>query len=361
MGPINPERIATSARNILSAVEIKFNRLMGRELIPVYRDLLYIETSSVCNLKCRFCAYVKKQSPKVSMKDAFFKDCITQAIDMGYRRFELTPCTGDIFMDHHIFNKLDFLESNPDVTSYQFFTNFTIPKPKDIERLVRLQKLSHLTISIYGHDLASFIAITESTDKMYERLIANLQVLFGLLKQTKFTLSFGFRTTNRAPRSATSDLMRVLKRFEQAGIPVRSTRLYNNWGGYITQADVKDLGIDIRGAEDMYKGGACVHLFTTVQVMATGIVNGCACRDVDTTLRIGDLNEAPLREILSSRNSSYMGLIEEQQRGEFRPICQSCDYYKSIYHMRSTYRKERVELQSLAEFKKRLDGTPASL
>jgi hypothetical protein len=90
-------------------------------------------------------------------------------------------------------------------------------------------------------------------------------------------------------------------------------------------------------------------------------VNGCACRDVDTTLRIGDLNEAPLREILSSRNASYMGLIEEQQRGEFRPICQSCDYYKSIYHMRSTYRKERVELQSLAEFKKRLDGTPASV
>src|SRR5712692_863015 len=181
MGPINPERIATSARNILSAVEIKFNRLMGRELIPVYRDLLYIETSSVCNLKCRFCAYVKKQSPKVSMKDAFFKDCITQAIDMGYRRFELTPCTGDIFMDHHIFNKLDFLESNPDVTSYQFFTNFTIPKPRDIERLARLQKLSQLTISIYGHDLPSFIAITGQTGRPHLRAHSTCRFLLAML------------------------------------------------------------------------------------------------------------------------------------------------------------------------------------
>ncbi len=353
---MNPERLATSARNILSAVEIKFNRLMGRQLIPVHRDLLYIETSSVCNLKCRFCAYVKKQSPKVSMKDAFFKDCITQAVDMGYRRFELTPCTGDIFMDHHIFNKLEFLETNPNVTAYQFFTNFTIPKPRDIERLARLQKLSQLTISIYGHDLPSFIAITGSTDKMYERLICNLQVLFGLLKQTKFALAFGFRSTNRAWRSATSDLMRLLKRFEGAGIAIHSTRLYNNWGGYVTQADVEGLGIDIRGADDIYKSGACVHLFTTVQVMAAGIVNGCACRDVDTTLRIGDLNETPLRQILSSRNSSYMSLIEEQERGEFRPICQSCDYYKSIYHMRSTYRKDRAQLQSVEEFKTRLDG-----
>jgi sulfatase maturation enzyme AslB (radical SAM superfamily) len=353
---MNPERLATSARNILSAVEIKFNRLMGRQLIPVHRDLLYIETSSVCNLKCRFCAYVKKQSPRVSMKDAFFKDCVTQAVDMGYRRFELTPCTGDIFMDHHIFNKLEFLEANPDATAYQFFTNFTIPKPRDIERLARLQKLSQLAISIYGHDLPSFIAITESTEKMYERLITNLQVLFGLLKQTKFTLAFCFRSTNRASRSATSELMRLLKRFERAGIAIHSTRLYNNWGGYISQADVEGLGIDIRGADDIYKSGACVHLFTTVQVMATGIVNGCACRDVDTTLRIGDLNETPLRQILSSRNASYMSLIEEQERGEFRPICRSCDYYKSIYHMRSTYRKDRVQLQSVEEFKTRLDG-----
>ncbi len=90
--------------------------------------------------------------------------------------------------------------------------------------------------------------------------------------------------------------------------------------------------------------------------MATGIVNGCACRDVDATLRIGDLNQTPLRQILSSRNSSYMSLIEEQERGEFRPICQRCDYYKSIYHMRSTYRKDRVQLQSVEEFKTRLDS-----
>jgi hypothetical protein len=292
------------------------------------------------------------------MKDAFFEDCIAQAVEMGYRHFELTPCTGDIFMDHHIFNKLEFLENHPEVTAYQFFTNFTVPKPANIERLARLQKLSHLTVSIYGHDLASFIAITESTEKMYRRLLSNLEILFRQLNRTKFTLAFGLRATNpRAP----SDLMRLLKRFERAGIPVRSSRLYNNWGGYVTQADVKDLGIEIKGAESVYKSGACVHLFTTVQVMANGIVNGCACRDVDTTLRIGDLNETPLREILSSRNESYMRLIAEQQRGEFRPICRSCDYYKSIYHVRSTYRKEGVKLQSIEEFKKRLDNGRADL
>jgi radical SAM protein with 4Fe4S-binding SPASM domain len=97
-----------------------------------------------------------------------------------------------------------------------------------------------------------------------------------------------------------------------------------------------------------------VRLFTTVQIMATGIVNGCSCRDVDATLRLGDLNETPLRELISSRNPRYMDLIDQQQNGQFQPICRSCDMYASIYHKSSGYRKNNVELETLAEFKKRI-------
>ena len=38
--------------------------------------------------------------------------------------------------------------------------------------------------------------------------------------------------------------------------------------------------------------------------MATGIVNGCAWWDVDATLRIEDLHETPLAEILSIENDA---------------------------------------------------------
>jgi hypothetical protein len=49
-----------------------------------------------------------------------------------------------------------------------------------------------------------------------------------------------------------------------------------------------------------------------------------------------------------------MALIEEQQQGNFRPVCQSCDMYASIYHKSSAYRKEGVDLETLAQFKTRL-------
>ncbi len=117
---------------------------------------------------------------------------------------------------------------------------------------------------------------------------------------------------------------------------------------------MQGLAIDVTGAEATYKSGACTHLFTTYQIMATGVVNGCACRDVDATLRIGDMNEQPLHEILSPANPAYMQLIAEQQRGEFRQVCKSCDYYKRVYHMRSIHRKKGFAFQSIDDFNCRL-------
>ncbi len=222
---MNPFVFAKTAKNALSMLEINFNRLIGRELVPLNTDVLNIETSSLCNLECRFCAYIKKQSSKVSMKDAFFEDCIVQAVGMGFRRFELTPCTGDVFMDRHIFNKFDYLEHRPEVEAYHFFTNFTIPKPAALERLIRLDKLKNVTISIYGHDLDSFVAITQSTEKVYARLLANLQFLYDRLDRVKFNLDIGIRTTRDAPRRPVSALMQLLEKFKQRGIKARRTHV----------------------------------------------------------------------------------------------------------------------------------------
>ncbi len=348
---MNPFVVAKSTKNVFSRLEINFNRLAGRELVPLQTKILNIETSSLCNLECVFCAYSKKSSPKVSMKDEFFKSCIQQALAMGYTQFELTPMTGDIFMDRHIFNKLIFLEDHPIVESYHFFTNFTLPDEHDVRRLAGLKKLKNMTISIYGHDLASFISITRSNEKVYERLRRNLESLLELMTQKKFHLDIVIRTTRDAPRQPTSNVMNLLDRFREHGVNTRSSNVYNNWGGYITQSDVKGLAIDVTGTKATYKRGACSLLFTDYQVMATGVVNGCAARDADASLKIGDLNEMPLNRILSPDNPAYLRLIEEQQRGEFRSVCKSCDYYKSIYHVRKRQRQEGTKFQTIEAFK----------
>jgi MoaA/NifB/PqqE/SkfB family radical SAM enzyme len=347
--------IAGYLRNLVIRAEIGVNRALGRQFIERDRPMFHIETSSACNLKCRFCAYTKKSSPTVSMPYERFVDVATQALELGYRRFELTPCTGDVFMDKTVWQKLEFLEHHPLVESYEFFTNFTIPKPEAVERLAKLKKLRHLTVSVYGHDLESFLKISGGTPNLYKRLVANLETLVDVVKRGSFELAIGLRSSRSRPRGTPSELLDLVERFRAMGVEIwDAPGVYNNWGGYISQRDVEGLDMYINSTETTFKYGACEKLFNSVQVTATGIVNACACRDVDATLRIGDIRTTPIADIVSPENPEYMRIIEEQQRGEFRPICRSCDFYKSIYHHRSHYRREGIATITLEEFKKQI-------
>lgn len=338
-------------KNVAVRAEIAVNRLLGREFIPVDLGAFNVETTSACNLKCRFCAYEKKQTAKVSMSNDTFADVVAQAIGLGFHRFHLTPCTGDVFMDRHVFEKFAFLDAHPEVAGYHFFTNLTIPTHDQLMRLMSLGKLERIVISVYGHDEASFVAITKSTPRIYRRLLANLETVLEHLDRWPFRLSIGHRSTFGAPAADSSELMAILGRFGKAGVAVNASHgVYNNWGGYITQEDVAGLDMYVTPADSTVKSGACVKLFDSVQVMATGVVNACACRDVDATLAIGDVGARPLAEIISARNAQYRKIIDEQQAGKFRPVCASCDFYRSIYHQPKSYRRGNVPTQTLDEF-----------
>ena len=352
--------IEKKLKNIAVRAEIAVNRALGREFIPADLGPFNIETTGACNLKCRFCAYEKKGSPKVSMADDVFAGVVEQALDMGFDRFHLTPCTGDVFMDRHFFQKLQYLDAHPRVREYNFFTNLTIPTRDQLLRLLGLKKFDRLTISVYGHDEASFVAITKSSAKIYRRLLANLEALLQHLDRWPSRVSIGHRSSFEAVANDASDLMRLLHRFRQAGIPVHASHgVYNNWGGYITQEDVAGLDMRITPADDTVKAGPCVKLFDSVQVMATGVVNACACRDVDATLAIGDIASKPLAEIINAKNARYREIIDEQQAGKFRPVCASCDFYRSVYHQPSSYRRKKVATQTVEEYMRMTEGRGA--
>jgi sulfatase maturation enzyme AslB (radical SAM superfamily) len=347
-------------KHLLVRAETFVNRRRGREFIPATTETFCIETSGACNFNCRFCAYDKKQEPRVSMRHDLFVSCVEQALALGYREFHLTPCTGDVFMDKHVFDKFEFLDRHEGVRAYHFFTNLAVLNEEQVARLVALKKLSRITISIYGHDEASFVALTQMPAKIHHRLLADLRALLALRERWPFVVTIGFRSTFDVPATASSELMQILAEFKAAGVGIHSSHgIYNNWGGYISQEDVAGLNLRILSGEDVAKTGPCVKLFDSMQVTATGIVNGCSCRDVDATLRIGDLEQTPLREIISRNNAEYMRIIEEQQAGQFRPVCRSCDYYRSVYHQPSNFRREGIPTQTMAAFLDRAKGDQA--
>jgi hypothetical protein len=351
-------RLQRTLRYVRDFVVLNRNYYRGREFIPDSFHSLAIQTSGICNLRCRFCAYAKKRSPRVCMPNDFFVECVEQALALGVWRFQLTPPTGEVFMDRGFHEKLDYLERHPKVRCFGFFTNFTIPSREQIERLTRLSKLETLTVSVYGHDPESFKTITRAGETVYRRLIANLQTLLELQETSRCGISIGVRTYGSRRGRAAAELAGILEGFRAAGVPVRFSRRYSNWGGHVADSDVEGMDLEIIPPNTAYKKGACSVLFSGIVVTPTGLVNACICRDADATLSIGDLRETPLREILSPRNDAYMDLIREQQRGHFRTICRNCDLYRSIYRKRSCSGRDGRPPLSLDQFLEKLAGKP---
>ena len=153
--------------------------ILKKQFIPDILNNINIETSSRCNLGCKFCAYPKRNldaHPHQIMSNELFEKIIKNVKKMGYKNIGLTPATGDIFMDKKIFDKFSLIEKY-NFNGFYFYTNF-IPISKDqIQKLVISPKLKFLGLSIYGHSLETFKKFTNSNDVSYKKLLENLNYL----------------------------------------------------------------------------------------------------------------------------------------------------------------------------------------
>ena len=340
--------IKSKIKKIQEKLLLNKNKLLNRTFIPNRYEHLYIEVSNICNLKCKFCAYTKGNLPKKIMKDDLFKSIINKAIDYGYIKFGLTPMTGDVFVDKNFIGKLEFLENKDKVLEYSFFTNLTLVKTEILDSLLSYKKLNYLSVSVYGHDEESFKKVTLSNKKTYEVLVQNLEYLYQNIEKINFNLEIGIRTIGVfSLNSCQSSLCLIIKKFKEKNIPINITTHYNNWGGMILQEDVNDLGIRLAKEDDVYKLGACSLLFYKNLVLSDGRLNACACRDVNATMIIGNLKTQSFNEIFSTRNEKYMKLIRNQNHGDFKDVCKSCDMYRSIYKNHSIYRYHKFSPTTL--------------
>ena len=313
-------------------------RLLGREFVPRH-GVITIEPSGLCNLACRFCGYPKKEHGRVVMPDRAFNSHVQQAVDLGYARISLTSSSGDLFMDKGIRGKLEFLEFHPSITHYAFYTNFVLPNRETIEWLVGLRKLSLLMLSIYGHDENSFCAIAKRPRVSYDRLVANIEALADLAPRARGAIEIHPRTyrsftwTPAEPeRPGDSALMKALRRLVGGGAKwVGNWESYDSWGGMVTQEDIGDLDLELADGKDVPRYGACKFLFDDPIIFADGVVNACACRGLDRSLAIGDLNKQTLRDVLSPDNPVYRAILDRHIRGDYPDTCKDCMTYRSIY------------------------------
>ena len=330
--------IKTKAYYFIENLKMVLRKILNIQYIPDIFNNINIETSSVCNLGCRFCGYTKRDEnryPFKVMSDEDFNLNVKQAEIYGFKNVGLSPVSGDIFMDKNISNKLNILE-NANIEGYYFYTNFIATNLVQIDNLFKYKKIKFIGLSIYGHDEKSHIKIAQSNSVSYLRLIKNLGYLYNKIKVNNFnfTISIDQRDAkNFNLYKDNSELSIVIKKIiglKNKNIKYEFETNYNNWGGLIKKKDINGLGIDLND-ENKFKVGACSLLFSRLIIGADNTVNACACRDANYSLRIGNTKKNSLREIISIRNKKYQEIINNHEKGHYPEICKSCDFYTSIY------------------------------
>lgn len=328
---------------------IYVNKWLGREYVEA-NGAPTIEISGSCNLNCVFCAYKDKDEGKVVMPNEDFTRYVEQLVDLGYPYFVLTPQTGDVFMDKRLADKIDFLENHPGVEGYEFITNLVGASEPILTRLARARKLKRMYISLYGHDRASFEAITNRPGHQYTRLVENIRTLsrlgpdfqpdLGSFVMTDRDMDWSPTTPHHGAESDLMSAVRELSARARAFLWTGNHVDFDSWGGRITQSDLDALGKGFKlVGPTVPMTGPCRMLFGGFVVLADGRVNACACRAVGNSLVIGNAADTPLRDIIHPDNPAYAALVDEHRHSRYPSACQNCKIFNSVYrrpHKRDT-------------------------
>jgi len=326
-----------------------------RVRVPNLLECLYIVPSTVCNLKCRFCAYPKSSIARQVMPAGLFAVIVDKACTYGFSTFGLTPLVGEALLDPLFFDKLDLLEQHPGVTGYSFCTNFTVASPDFLNRLPGLRKLTWMSVSIYGHDEESFHRITASPERLFHRVLDNLEQLsewsaIASHVELRVRTNASFEPGQCHPR-----FRDILARLASRNVRIRFPNdRFSNWGGLITAEDL--VGLDIRlKLEPTKENVPCAFLFYKHTVLPDGRLNACYADDGNATMVIGDLSRQSFEDIYSLRNRAYMELILSHCEQRWSPACRACTGYRGISDEHYSYAFHRKPFLTVPEFLDTLD------
>lgn len=264
-----------------------------------------IETISICNLDCLFCAYKKRKDKQIMNMNTFSK-LVKRLIEYDINNVRLTPMTGEIFLDWLLFERLNIFDKFN--IRFSFFTNFVEFNPKIFE----YKTLDRIHISLNGHDMNSFCSLTNGSTAQYEKLLSNLEYLIQNDLGNKISIvikdqDFPFNLKNKYFK----ELWRYICRLKDCTIS--KMEILDNWAGEITDFPLYKHLIVSQKPRDSF----CRVLLEKNIVLWDGSFLACGCRDIDKQTKLGDIFEYSFKEMYESEK--YLNMLEIQPE-----ICSKC-------------------------------------
>jgi hypothetical protein len=325
--------------------------------VPHLLERLYVTTTTRCNFGCVFCGRTKSRLTSMTMSTDRFALYIDKATAFGFRVFNLTPVIGEALTDATFADKLRLLEANPSVEAYYFCTNLAMANRSFLVWLDRQTKLKSFSVSVYGHDFASFARLTRGDRRSYERVVANLGFLADcpeLLRRGEIRLrtTYGFRLDR-----CVTDVCLAIQRLAAAGMRVRIPERFQNWGGLVDPRELTDKRLVAKPLRR--KESPCVFIFYKPTLLPDGRINACGEGDAEANHVIGDLNRQAFDEVFSLSNPKLVNMLSSHCTGNLRGPCRGCTGYRGVGEPWYSYAFHVRPAITLAEYFECLAGSRA--
>lgn len=298
---------------------------------------LAVEVTNICNANCSFCVYGHMKRPKRIMSNEQFERCIAWYSDYGGGELSFTPIVGDPLVDKNLIDKIRTARKMEKIKYIYIYTNLI--------GLGNFNTKDFLLSGINKMDISTCIGSREmyrrifGVDK-YDVVMSNLKSLLEenrkLGNKVKIDISLRCEKPYALVRSS-SDYKEIVKLYGRH--PGILDNEYDNWTGVI---DTKDLpkGQLFKKIKKMPE--PCSLFYKGLIVLANGDVGACWCRDFETQLVVGNINNGSLSDVWNGKKLKE--LRENWKRGVIPDICTRCLQYTPLSEFLTRDRKSILNI-----------------
>jgi MoaA/NifB/PqqE/SkfB family radical SAM enzyme len=289
---------------------------------PLY---LRIETVNFCNNDCIICAYSDQTRPKKHMPRAVFEKTLDDYRDIGGGYVSLTPLVGDVLLDRHLRERIDYLRKCDFVSGIGFTTNAAMAhrfSDRELDRIIG--PLQRLSISVYGLDEGEYEAMARK--KTYLRMVEGVR---RIVNAASVPVSLEFRLLKQRAEGFIETWLR-----DEVGLKTNDGRTfvnsvmlnYANWGKY-DQANRplpnQAKWFSMQPTQDRPQ---CLIPLFACMVFSNGNVSFCPCDNYDDIeeFRLGNVMTEPLGSLY---NSDKARALWDWSAAGVPGFCQNCSFH----------------------------------
>jgi radical SAM protein with 4Fe4S-binding SPASM domain len=312
---------------------IKKQKLLFKILLRLYtwnkvrRSITFtVETTTKCNLKCKFCPLYIVDRPKINMEFELFQKLIE--IIKNYKHdkkqiaFSLTGL-GEPFLNPNQLEFMRMVRSEFPKAKISVDSNFTCVRKEQIERMVRQNLVDNLVIS-YNYPRKDLYEKLCGNGYYWEQVGLNLDVLYNYLLRHKSNIAvyLGMKKYKQLSENESNNWQRSIERKYDNKFCVAWSDILN-WGGIVNVEDFIYCPINQRLNFPCY--GLLIEHYV---IDVFGKVYPCCCaisEHGNKELLLGDIFKDSFFDMREIRRR----ILDDHQNGEWTKykMCSNCSMY----------------------------------